>query len=270
MVATQDRQVKAWNSQVDARVKVAGAGPPLVFLHGGLGLTWDPFLDALAQDFTVYAPEHPGTTPGLQDAIKPIDDWWDLVLYYYELFDTLGLDSPAVIGSSFGGMVAAEVAATNPSRVSKLVLIGSIGLWRDDAPWHNPLTTTMADLPRYLFADQDNPMAKMMSGGAAAMQNGEPSEAMIDMQIQFMWSQACTAKFMWPIPDKGLKKRLHRITAPTLIVHGTEDRLVPPIYAQEFAQRIPNSRVEMIDGSGHLPHVERQETVLPMIRKFLS
>jgi pimeloyl-ACP methyl ester carboxylesterase len=129
----------------------------------------------------------------------------------------------------------------------------------------------MADLPKYLFADQNTPMAKMMSG-AAAMQGGDaaPSEAMIDMQVQIMWNQACTAKFMWPIPDKGLKKRLHRITAPTLIMHGTQDRLVPPVYAGEFADRIPNARVEMIEGAGHLPHVENQEIVLPMIRKFLS
>jgi pimeloyl-ACP methyl ester carboxylesterase len=270
MVTVQDRQVSAWNNQVDARVKIAGSGPPLVFLHGGFGLTWDPFLDALSEDFTVYAPEHPGTTPGFPDAIKPIDNWWDLVLYYYELLDALEIASAAVIGPSFGGMVAAEVAATNPSRVTKLVLIGAIGLWRDDAPWHNPLTTQIADLPRYLFRDQNHPMARMMSAAPAAVATGEPSEAMLDALTQMMWNQACTGKFLWPIPDKGLKKRLHRITAPTLIMHGAEDRLVPPIYASEFGARIPNSRVEMIKDAGHVPHLEQSETVLPLIREFLS
>ena len=109
---SEARTVPVWQGRVKLRVHSQGSGPALVYFHGPWGLVWDPFLDALARDYTVYAPEHPGTTPGLQDAIKPIDDWWDLVLYYYELFDTLGLDSPAVIGPSFGGMVAAEVAAT--------------------------------------------------------------------------------------------------------------------------------------------------------------
>ena len=137
MVTIQDRTLSVWGEQIQTRVKIAGQGPPLVFLHGATGLRWDEFLDSLTQTHTVYAPEHPGTTPGDPDAIKPLDDFWDLVLYYYDLFDGLGLESPAVVGHSFGGMVAAELAATDPRRVGKLVLISSLGLWRDDAPVKN-------------------------------------------------------------------------------------------------------------------------------------
>ena len=96
-----------------------------------------PSWTRLSQSHTVYAPEHPGTTPGDPDAIKPLDDWWDLVLYYYELFDQLELEAPVVVGHSFGGMVAAEVAATDPRRVSRLVLLSPLGLWLDDAPVKN-------------------------------------------------------------------------------------------------------------------------------------
>jgi pimeloyl-ACP methyl ester carboxylesterase len=271
MVTTQERQITAWKQQVDTRVKVAGSGPPVVFIHGAFGLQWDPFLDALAEKYTVYAPEHPGTTPGAPDAIKPIDTLWDLVLYYYELFDGLKLDAPAVIGHSFGGMVAAEIAATNPQRVSRLVLLSPVGLWREDAPVRNWMTTQLADLPRYLFADTSSPAAQMMFAGAAAMANGaEPSDAIIDIQVQMMWSLACTGKFVWPIPDKGLKKRLHRITAPTLIVHGKQDGIVPAVYADEFKSRIPNARVEMIDGAGHLPQMEQLAKVVEIVRGFLS
>jgi hypothetical protein len=106
MVAVQERIIRVWSGQIQARVKIAGEGPPLVFLHGAFGLTWDAFLETLAQYHTVYAPEHPGTTPGDPDAIKPLDDLWDLVLYYDELFDWLGLEVPIVVGHSFGGMVA--------------------------------------------------------------------------------------------------------------------------------------------------------------------
>src|SRR5579885_2892577 len=70
MVATQERTLSAWQDQVRARVHIAGSGPPLVFFHGAFGLRWDPFLDALAERCTVYAPEHPGTTPGEPDAVR--------------------------------------------------------------------------------------------------------------------------------------------------------------------------------------------------------
>src|SRR5579883_3368221 len=96
MAATSERTVTVWQGQVQARVKAAGSGPALVFLHSGYGLVWDEFLDLLARDFTVYAPEHPGTSDGLPDAVKPLDDVWDLTLFYEELFEQLGLKSAAV------------------------------------------------------------------------------------------------------------------------------------------------------------------------------
>ena len=95
MTAVEERTVSVWRDQIRPRVKIAGQGPPLVFFHGAYGLAWDPFLDTLAKSNTVYAPEHPGTTPGDPDAIRLLDDLWDLVLYYYEIFDQLGLEAPA-------------------------------------------------------------------------------------------------------------------------------------------------------------------------------
>ena len=111
MAATSEQTLHLWEKKVTAHVKVAGQGPALVYLHSGYGLVWDDMLDLLARDFTVYAPEHPGTAAGDPDAIKPLEDIWDLTLYYYEMFDQLGLEAPAVVGHSFGGMVAAEIAA---------------------------------------------------------------------------------------------------------------------------------------------------------------
>jgi pimeloyl-ACP methyl ester carboxylesterase len=81
---------------------------------------------------------------------------------------------------------------------------------------------------------------------------------------------ACTGKFVWPIPDKGLKKRIHRIVAPTLIVWGKQDSLVPPVYAQEFASRIPTSQVEYVDSAGHMLHLEQLDHVSSLITSFLT
>ncbi|HEV3329537.1 MAG TPA: alpha/beta hydrolase [Bryobacteraceae bacterium] len=260
MTAVTDRRVTVWQKKINPNIKVAGSGSPVVFLHGAGGLVWDEFLDRLAERHRVYAPEHPGTTEGDPEAISHIDNLWDLVLYYYEVFDALGLKSVPIVGHSFGAMVAAELAASNPERVSKLVLIAPIGLWREDTPIVNwMIITPGSDLPKYLLRDPDGPIAKQMFG------TPDP-EGMIRM----IWSMGCTGKFVWPIPDKGLKKRIHRIQAPTLLLWGKQDRLVPAVYAQEFASRIPGSRVELIEESGHLPTVEHPAKVAASVEEFFA
>jgi pimeloyl-ACP methyl ester carboxylesterase len=85
-----------------------------------------------------------------------------------------------------------------------------------------------------------------------------------------VWALGATGKFVWPIPDKGLKKRIHRIKAETLIVWGEDDALVSSAYAKEFAARIANSRVEIIKDCGHVPQVERLEVLKPIVAKFLQ
>ena len=157
MVAVQEQTVSVWKNQINPKVHVAGSGPALVFLHGAYGLTWDPFLDTLAEQYTVYAPEHPGTTLGDPDGVKALDDLWDLVLYYDELFEQLGLHNPAVIGHSFGGMVASELAACYPQRVGKLVLLNPIGLWRDDVPVKNWMILPLEEVVKAAFYDAGGP-----------------------------------------------------------------------------------------------------------------
>jgi pimeloyl-ACP methyl ester carboxylesterase len=260
---TQD--VKAWDDRITTRVHRAGQGEPVVFLHGAAGLRWDPFLDGLAERFSVYAPEHPGTTLGDPDGIRALDDLWDLVLYYDELFDALGLEAPAVVGHSFGGMVAAEIAATLRGRVSKLVLISALGLWRDDEPIANFIVMTPEELVPYVVADPNGPVAATLL--AAPDLESEAGQTAV---IQSTWSLACTGKFIWPIPDRGLRKRLHRITAPTLILWGHQDRLVKTVYADEFAGAIKGSRVEVLEGAGHLPQLEQPGRTLAAVTEFLG
>ena len=69
--------------------------------------------------------------------------------------------------------------------------------------------------------------------------------ARAEAQAGFIWSQACTGKFVWPLPDKGLKKRMRRIAAPSLIVWGDADAVIAPDYAQDFAERIADARVAL-------------------------
>ena len=264
MVTIQDRTLSVWRGQIQSRVRIAGQGPPLVFLHGATGLHWDDFLDDLSQTHTVYAPEHPGTTPGDPDAIKPLDDLWDLVLYYYELFEGLELESPAVVGHSFGGMVAAEIAATDPKRVGKLVLLCPLGLWRDDAPVKNAMSMAPDDLVKELFYEPEGPVAKRV------LAEPEDPEERLTARIQNTWNLGCTGKFTWPIPDKGLKKRMHRIQAPTLVIWGQQDGIAPAIYAQEFTGRISGSRSVIVERASHIPQLEQLATVSQAVQEFLK
>ncbi len=263
MVTVEERTLNVWGGRIRTRVRVAGQGPPLVFFHGPYGLSWDPFLETLSRSRTVYAPEHPGTTLGDPDAHKPLDDLWDLVLYYYDVFDELWLESPDIVGHSFGGMVAAEVGATDPRRVSRMVLVNPVGLWRDDAPVKNWMSMARSAVSRASYHDPEGPIAR-------AAELPEDPEARMDAQIRSTWALGCTGKFIWPIPDKGLKKRLHRVKAPTLIVWGMQDGLVPPVYAQEFADRIAGARVELVDQAAHWPHLEQTEVVCRLVEDFLK
>jgi pimeloyl-ACP methyl ester carboxylesterase len=259
------RKLNLWQGKVATEVTIFGDGPPLVFLHGPWGLRHDgDFLDRLAATHTVYAPQHPGTNADDPEAVHQIDDWLDLVVYYGELFDRLDIGKAVLAGHSFGGMLACEIAAAMPERVGRLVLIDPVGLWRDDLPVKNWMILSPAELRAALFADPNGAQAEKFFGLPAE------TTARIEAQVGLIWSQACTGKFVWPIADKGLKKRIHRIAMPALIVWGKADGVIAPAYAQEFARRIAGARVALIDGAGHLPHQEQAERVAQVLRDFLA
>ena len=250
--------------ELEARVTAAGSGSPVVFLHPAGGPGWDPFLDALAERHTVYAPDHPGTGNTARDAIHRVPSLWDLVLIYDELLDALELPSVPIVGSSFGGMMACELAAHRPDRVSKMVLIDPIGLWRDDYPVTNPLLLSPEELVATLFSSlEPEPVQDFLR------MPSDPKEAGI-ATADMVWALGTTGKFFYPIPDRGLKKRIHRITAPTLIIWGEEDALISSVYAQEFADRIADSRVEIIEGVGHVPQWEHLEKTSSLVLDYLN
>jgi pimeloyl-ACP methyl ester carboxylesterase len=258
------RTVPVWQDQVRIRCLSQGTGPALVYFHGPWGLTWDPFLEELARSFTVYAPEHPGTTADAPDDIYHLDSLWDLILCYDELLSALGVDEAAFVGHSFGAMVACELAAAYPRRARRLALIDPIGFWRDADPVVNWMLLDLDALRARLFRDPDGEAARRLFGAA------EPPEALAAARIRLTWAMGATGKFIWPIPDKGLKKRIHRVKAPTLLVWGKDDRLVPPVYADEFTRRLPGARVQTVEGAGHAPQLERPETVARMVHEFLT
>lgn len=261
-----DVRIEVWSGALTIRFQVAGSGPPIVYLHPAAGLGhWDRFLTTLAGSHTLYAPEFPGTTPGDPHAIHKVDSLHDLVLVYEEAIRGLELDQPPVlIGQSVGGMLAAELAAHFPDLASRLVLLAPIGLWREDRPLADWMSTPPQLLPELLFADPSGP-------AAAAMFTMPPDpELAVEIQAGLVWAMGCTGKFVWPIPERGLHKRLHRIAVPTTIIWGRHDRLNPVDYAEEFGRRIADSEVHVLEESGHIPQVEQADATLEIVEAFLA
>ncbi|MBS4192394.1 alpha/beta hydrolase [Bacillus sp. FJAT-49705] len=250
------------NENVSFEVKIAGQGEPVVFLHNLGGLKWNQFLDELSNHYQVYAPHLPGT--GASTGLETIRDLWDLILCYYDLFDELGLESAHVIGHSLGGMIAAELAATDQSRVKQLVAIAPAGLFREDHPIPDMFAMLPEELNRLVVLDQDSPAAQMMRYVP------EDLDERTEMMIERIQNQVAAAKFLWPIPDKGLKSRIHRIKAQTLLVWGKQDGLIPVVYGEEFHRRIAHSELKIIESASHLVDVEQTEEVISLIRDFLK
>jgi pimeloyl-ACP methyl ester carboxylesterase len=200
----------------------------------------------------------------VRESIYSVESLWDLVLIYDEIFDALNLHSVPVVGTSFGGMMACELAAHRPERISKIVLLDPIGLWRDDAPVAPYMLMPPEKLVATLYKDLSSPPVQK------ALQMPDDPDELATVTADLVWALGATGKFVWPIPDKGLKKRIHRIKAQALIVWGEDDALVSSIYAKEFAAGIANSRVEIIKDCGHVPQVEKLDIVRPMVANFLA
>ena len=248
---------------VQVRIWVQGDGPPLLYLHGfehhPAGAS---FLQRLAQGRRVYAPEHPGY--GESTGMASMDGMLDVVLYYRELVASLGLAAVDVLAHSLGGMIGAEFAAICPQLVRRLVLVDAFGLWIEDDQLPDLFVLTPEELERAKWHDP------------AAAPDPEPSTIRTDPQdpnvavLARMENLAAATKLLWPIPDRGLRKRLHLIEAPTLVLHGESDGLIPVAYADEFARLIPNARAVRIAGAGHLPMLEREDEFLVQVEAFLG
>jgi pimeloyl-ACP methyl ester carboxylesterase len=256
------QQVAVRDGAFDTEVWEAGTGAPLLYLHGEGRPSWGPFLDALAERHRVIAPLHPGY--GSSTGTEQLQDVPDLVYYYLDFLDTLGLRGLPLVGHGLGGMIAAELAAVQPDRFTALVLVAPLGLWIADDPVTDFFATPPAQLAALLYHDTTSPAAQ-----AAARVPTEGDE-MIEYHVERAKSLATAAKYLWPIPNRGLAKRVHRISAPTLIAWGASDKIASPRYAEAFGRQIKGSRVEIVPEAGHLPHEEQPARLDALVSSFLA
>jgi len=238
-----------------------GTGEPVLFLHAAGGAaTWLPFHDMLAgRGFEVIAPDHPGF--GKSDEFPEVEAIDDLVFHYLDVLDALGLDRPHVVGGSFGGWIAAELALHQPQRVASLTLLSAAGLRLPGYPVTDLFLLPPAKLPETLFHNPPPP--------APVPPPGTPPD--LDAIIAAYREATALARFCWVpfMSDPKLERRLHRIAAPTLVVAPSDDRLIPVAHARRYAALIGGADYAEVAECGHAMYFERPAEFAELVAAHL-
>ena len=248
-----------------------GSGPTLVYLHSAGGEATHPALDQLTESFEVVVPVFPGFAES--EGIDEIDGVEDAVFHLLDVWELLGLDAPPVLGLSLGGWLALELATRYPEKVGKMVLVNPVGIYLPEAPMSEMFGRTPGELADMLFADQNYPIAAAMHQMDAFDGDvGRETEIPLEVVLPMWKALGATAKLGWDpyLHNPKLRGRLRRITAPTLIVAGAQDGLVPTVYAETFAAEIPGARLEIIDGAAHWLPYEKPDELTALVRDFLG
>ncbi len=243
----------------DVEVGELGDGPPLVYLHGIWDAGDDSFVAELAATFTVIRPYLPGF--GASTVDERLHDVHDAIYYLLDVLDAIGVADAPLVGHCLGGMFAAELAAVQPRRFAKLVLIAPFGLWNAACPTLDFFAAAPDQLAAALYGEHGEPTAESVPASP---------EDRVQQAVAKAKAREVAARFLWPLPNHGLAKRAHRISMPTLIVWGSEDGICPPEYGADFQRLIAGAQLEMVTGAGHLPHCQQREQVATRILGFLN
>jgi pimeloyl-ACP methyl ester carboxylesterase len=242
------------------RIWEAGEGKPLAVLGGLVGFPhWSPFLESLASERRVVVPSLPGFPGGLgHDRLDDLPDWLAATL---DLLEAAGLSGADLVGLSVGGALAAEVAAFSRSTVGRLVLVAPFGLFDEAEPVADVWAQRVPDIPALLAAHPER-----LAEALAAPDDVPP----LEWQIVQMRASEAAARLLWPNCDVGLRKRLHRIRADTLLVWGSDDRVIPASYAKRFAEGVSGpTTVQTLEDAGHLVDVDQPMALAERILAFL-
>jgi pimeloyl-ACP methyl ester carboxylesterase len=235
-----------------------GQGRPLLYLHDGGGIEFaQSFIERLATRYDVHALSHPGFGASeLPSGFTTVDD---LSYHYLDYFEEADLTNVAVVGASFGGWIAAEIATKVSPRMSALVLIDAYGIkvGPRDKPDVEDIFYLLPDQVREMGWHRKRPAmsADTMEGGRRIARNRETLSL-------FGWSPL--------LHNPKLHGRLRRVRAPTLVLWGASDRLAPVDYGRAYAAAIPGAEFLIVEEAGHLPHIEQPEVVSDRIAAFLA
>lgn len=224
---------------IDTVVLTAGRGTPLVYFHGAGTVTRFDFAEPWTRDFNVIVPFHPGFGESADD--PGITEIHDYVLHYLDLFAALGLARVRLVGQSMGGFIAAKLACEHGALVEKLALVCPIGIPTPGITTTDFLKLPPEQLPAVLAVD---PQAVIKH-----LPKGPPGDAFIAERVKE--TNTATRLLGAATFDAKLPRWLHRVTMPTMLVWGKQDKLTPTAQHQYWAKLLPKAEVKLFDG-GHL------------------
>jgi pimeloyl-ACP methyl ester carboxylesterase len=246
---------------IDVHFYCGGEGPPLVLLHGGdPNPGWRQQHQALAEQFSVYAPSHPGFghTPGL----AWITNIGDMALFYLWFLEAVGLERTHLVGHDIGGWLAADMATACPQVVDRLVLVDAMGLKPQRGEIRDIFLITLAEVRTQSFFDaQQVPEWQQLYGHPPTPETTDRAEEALETLVRLCWKPY--------MHELRLPSLLPRITRPTLIVWGREDAIVPLECGELYQQHIAGSRLAVLDACGHCPQIEKPQAFADVVRSFL-
>jgi pimeloyl-ACP methyl ester carboxylesterase len=224
-----------------------GTGDPLLYLHGAEGAgRVEPFMAALAENYDVLVPEHPGF--GVSDQPDWLDNIHDVAYFYLDFLRALDLVGVHLVGQSLGGWVALEMAVRSTERIQTLTLASPAGIHVSGLRTGDPFAWSPEETLRQVFHDP------LLAEEAIA---GLPEN--VEGDDTFLKNRSTFARLAWEprLHDPHLHKWLHRVDVPTRIVWGEDDQVLSVAYADEIARRIPGAQVTIVPKCGHLVPVEK-------------
>ncbi|MDT5100282.1 MAG: hypothetical protein QOC76_4019 [Mycobacterium sp.] len=233
----------------DLKVRVSGTGPDVVVLPGFVGPYWTAGLDALSANFRVHLLRLPGFEGAdVEGGIRRVDELASVLKVAMRDAGLLGLP---LIGQSFGGWLAAELALI--AQPARLVLVAPLGLRIKGESRNDLFDRPREDVLNLVYADMAN----------APTDWSTPADRR---------NVGSLARFAWNpyLCDLSLETRVQAMSCPTLVLWGDADRVVPSTHGNLFAEMIPDARLELIAGAGHDPLSDQPELFAALAGEFLA
>jgi pimeloyl-ACP methyl ester carboxylesterase len=200
------------------------------------------------------------------------DTMYDLVQLYLAILDGIPTDNVTVIGFSFGGWIAAELAVANPKRLGRLILVDPVGIklgGREDRDIVHFFNTDPNELNQRSWHDPaQRPAGIYGLGWQATISEAMTDEAMILFARN--WDSLCLYAWKPHMYNPQLRHWLHRISVPTKLIWGEADRVVTPEYGRAYAGLIPDAEFCIIPHAGHHPELEQPDAFVTAVMDFLG
>ena len=246
---------------LDTEMRICGEGRPLLYLHSGDGIKRElDFISKLSALGRVYAPSHPGFgTSERPDDFKTVED---IAYFYLDFIKQSGLTDITLMGSSVGGWIACEMAVRATECLRNIVLIDTVGARFSDRD-----TPDIADI--YMMPDADRLSRSFCNPDAGRLDIANSTDGDL---IEVSRNRIALCQYAWSpyMNNPRLKRWLHRIDRPTLLIWGAQDQIVSPDYGRCFAAGIPGAKFALVEQAGHFPQVEQGEGVLRLVSSFVA